>query len=42
MALKAEVSKFQESRNPSGFFVNSGQSSKESAYLYQVAWEWIF
>lgn len=42
MALKADVSKFQESRNPSGFFTDTHSISDESAYLYQVAWEWIF
>lgn len=42
MALKAEISRFQESRNPSGFISNAEELSSESANLYQVAWEWIF
>lgn len=42
MALKAEVSLLQESRSRTGFFANSEFSPNEDAYLYQVAWEWIF
>lgn len=42
MALKADVSRFQETRNPSGFITNAHSTRDESAYLYQVAWEWIF
>jgi len=42
MALKAEATLFEESRNPSGFFTDSDNEDNENAMLYQVAWEWIF
>ena len=42
MALKAETTLLKESQNRSGFFMNSSNESTENAYLYQVAWEWIF
>ena len=42
MALKAEATLLQESRSRSGFFMNSANDPTENAYLYQVAWEWIF
>ncbi len=43
MALKAEITLLEESRSRSGFFMSpSSNDSTEHAYLYQVAWEWIF
>ena len=42
MALKAEITLLEESRSRSGFFMSPANDSTENAYLYQVAWEWIF
>lgn len=42
MALKADISRFHEYRNPSGLYSIPNPQTKEDAYLYQVAWEWIF
>ncbi|ASP37481.1 hypothetical protein CHH28_01780 [Bacterioplanes sanyensis] len=43
MALKAEISWLQETAPQSGFFANSASpQSKQSAWLYQLGWEWVF
>ena len=50
MALKAEIGYYEENAERSGYFstptsseyLNGGSSSKESATLYQIGWEWIF
>ncbi len=42
MALKAEATLLQESRDNSNVLMNLNSDSTENAYLYQVAWEWIF
>jgi len=42
MALKADVSMFEASEQRNGLPPGSDTSTAEDAYLYQVAWEWIF
>lgn len=42
MALKADVSLLKEFESDTGFFSNSEFNPNKDAYLYQVAWEWVF